>query len=92
MKELHAIVRGRVQLVMFRDFSQRSARKLGLRGFVRNRDDGSVEILAQGPQAALEKLIGLLHKGPLLSRVDRVDTEWIDEQKSSFDSFSIVLE
>jgi len=90
MKELHAIVRGRVQLVMFRDFTKRRARRLGLKGFVRNLADGGVEVLAQGSQEALEKLIELLHKGPLLSHVERVDVEWRTATEPQFGSFTIV--
>ena len=88
MTELYAIVRGRVQLVMFRDFTQRTARKLGLTGFVYNRPDGTVEVVAQGERSALEKLLAALHRGSLLSRVDTVEHEWRDLTKK-FDSFKI---
>jgi acylphosphatase len=76
MDELHAIVRGRVQLVMFRDFTRRRARRLHVAGFVRNRSDGSVEVVAQGEKPAVEKLLETLHRGSLLSRVDSVECEW----------------
>ncbi len=89
MIELHAIIRGRVQLVMFRDFAQRKARKLGITGFVLNRPDGAVEIVAQGGKNALEKLLGSLHRGTILSRVDLIESQWRSPVKK-FDDFNIV--
>lgn len=89
MEEFHAIVSGRVQMVMFRDFTTRKARKVGVKGFVQNLTDGTVEVIAQGEKAALERLIQYLHKGSILSRVDDVRIEWRTPQKS-FDSFTLV--
>lgn len=91
MKELHAIVRGRVQLVMFRDFSQRSARKLGLTGLVRNLHDGSVEVVAQGDQQKLELLLQALHRGPLLAHVEGVESE-VRDSTHTFETFDISYE
>lgn len=76
-------------MVMFRDFTTRKARKVGVRGFVQNLPDGTVEIVAQGEKAALERLIAYLHKGSILSRVENVAIEWRTPQKS-FDSFTLV--
>ena len=76
MEELRAIISGRVQLVMMRDFVQRSARSLGLTGYVKNLSDGTVEVIAQGEKQFLEKLVERLHKGAILSRVDTVHIEW----------------
>lgn len=89
MNELHAIVHGRVQLVMFRDFTQRKARKLGIKGFVRNLPDGTVEVVGQGEKEALQKLLERLHHGSLLSRVDAVESAWRVPDRS-FTSFDIV--
>ena len=89
MIELHAIVRGRVQLVMYRDFTQRTASKLDVTGFVFNRPDGAVEVVAQGERAALEKLLEALDRGSLLSHVDSVESEWREPVKP-FDDFAIV--
>ena len=89
MTELRAIIRGRVQLVMFRDFTRRTARKLGLRGAVRNLADGTVEVVAQGERGLLEKLLEALRRGSLLSRVDFVESEWREAAKQ-FDDFDIV--
>ncbi|MEK7133585.1 MAG: acylphosphatase [Patescibacteria group bacterium] len=89
MIELRAIVRGRVQLVMFRDFTRRTARKLGITGSVFNCPDGAVEIVAQGERGALETLLKKLHQGSLLSRVDSVESEWHEPVKR-FGDFNII--
>src|SRR3989344_1905222 len=69
-------VMGRVQMVMFRDFSQRKARKLRLRGFVKNEIDGSVTVIAEGSRELLERYIAYLQKGSILSRVENVEVQW----------------
>ncbi|MBI4200011.1 MAG: acylphosphatase [Chloroflexi bacterium] len=75
--QLRALVRGRVQGVSFRDFTQTSARALGLIGWVRNLPDGgTVEVLAQGPRVALEQLLAHLRQGPPGAFVAQVDVEW----------------
>jgi acylphosphatase len=66
-------VRGRVQGVGFRYFVEHSASSLGLSGWVRNRDDGSVEVYAVGAAEQLSELAGLLWKGPRWSEVRGVD-------------------
>ena len=76
LKQLQLIVRGRVQGVYFRASTQREARRLGLCGWVKNRPDGSVEILAEGEEAAIRELFGWAQKGPGAARVERVDTRW----------------
>jgi acylphosphatase len=75
---LEAVVRGRVQGVGFRDFAYGRARHLGLLGYVKNvRDDHrAVEVVAEGPREALERLIERLWEGPRSARVDRVDLQW----------------
>lgn len=67
------VVRGRVQGVGFRWFVQRRASALKLAGYVRNLDDGDVEVLAQGPKDALDQLRAELWKGPMGARVTSVD-------------------
>jgi acylphosphatase len=76
LKQLQLTVRGRVQGVYFRASAQREARRLGLSGWVKNRPDGSVEILAEGEEAAIRELYGWAQKGPSAARVERVDTRW----------------
>lgn len=75
-RTLHAVVRGRVQGVGFRFFVVREARRLGLTGIVQNLPDGRVEVFARGDHESLEILLGLVRRGPILSRVDHVDVEW----------------
>ncbi len=69
MEELHAIVSGRVQRVMYRDFVKRGARALGVRGWVRNLPDGTVEVCAQGTGEQIDQLIARMRTGSLLSHV-----------------------
>jgi acylphosphatase len=76
LKQVHLFVRGRVQGVYFRASAQREARRLGLTGWVKNRADGAVEILAEGDEEAIKELIGWAHRGPGASRVDAVDVRW----------------
>jgi len=83
-------VRGRVQGVGFRFFAERAARELGIRGWVRNLPDGSVETLAEGEDEAVQRYLERLRKGPLGSRVDAVDvTEALDAAAPGHTSFEI---
>jgi acylphosphatase len=66
-------VRGRVQGVGFRYFVEHSARALAIRGWVRNHDDGSVEVYALGTAGQLSDLAGLLMRGPRWAEVRGVD-------------------
>jgi acylphosphatase len=76
MERLHAVVRGNVQGVGFRYFVQRKAQQLGLRGWVRNNDDGTVELVAEGPRSELERLKMAAEEGPRMARVQRVEVQW----------------
>jgi len=73
---LHAFVEGEVQGVGYRNFVFENARSLSLTGWVRNRFDGSVEVLAEGPRSYLEVLVDALRQGPRSARVSDVRTEW----------------
>jgi acylphosphatase len=75
-RRMHAFVRGRVQGVGFRATTLDEAQRLGLAGWVRNRLDGSVEVLAEGSQTTLEEFITYLQQGPRWAHVDSVDVEW----------------
>jgi acylphosphatase len=68
-----ARVRGRVQGVGFRYSAISEARRLKLKGWVRNAANGDVEAWAEGPQEALDLFLAWLHRGPGYSRVDSVD-------------------
>lgn len=73
-RTVHFLVTGRVQGVGYRAFVEREALHLGLRGWVRNRRDGSVEAVLQGSPEAVEHMLALCRKGPPASRVDGVET------------------
>jgi len=75
-----AVVQGRVQGVGFRYFAVRAARELGIAGWVRNLPDGSVETLAEGEPAAVDRYLERLRRGPVASRVEGVLIEERPEQ------------
>lgn len=70
------MVHGDVQGVGFRYFVQRRAHQLGLRGWVRNNVDGTVELVAEGDRPQLEQLERAVKEGPRAARVDRVEAQW----------------
>jgi acylphosphatase len=72
-------VHGRVQGVWFRDWTNREAKTLDVDGWVRNRRDGTVEVLAAGEAGAVEAMIARLREGPPNARVDRLEIEDSDE-------------
>jgi acylphosphatase len=74
---LHATVHGRVQGVNFRYYTQRMAQAHQITGWVSNRPDGTVEVVAEGARSALDQLLDFLRHGPSHARVDRVDVEWL---------------
>jgi acylphosphatase len=76
MERLHAIVHGDVQGVGFRYFILRRGEALRLSGWVRNNDDGTVELVAEGGRPELEQLKLAAESGPTLARVERVDARW----------------
>jgi acylphosphatase len=85
---LHAIVEGRVQGVGFRYFVQEQAVALNLAGWVRNRWDGTVEVIAEGDKLTLDKFLSALQRGPRASYVSNVRTDW-QPGAGEFSSFQI---
>jgi acylphosphatase len=69
---VHLIVSGRVQGVGFREFTRRTALRLGIAGWVRNRPGGEVEVLARIPAGRKAAFLGELRRGPSLSEVTGV--------------------
>jgi len=90
IKQIECVISGRVQLVMFRDFAQRKARKLGIAGTVENLPDGSVKIKAQGSEENLRKFISYLKRGPILAKVQNVSVRWA-EAEEFFEDFKIIF-
>jgi acylphosphatase len=68
-------VEGRVQGVFFRDSCAREARAMGVFGFVRNRGDGAVEAVFEGPPEAVERMVAWCHHGPPRATVTAVRAE-----------------
>jgi acylphosphatase len=82
--QAHAIIRGRVQGVFFREETRRAARGYGVSGWVRNLPDGTVEAVFEGTREQVEQVLEWCRKGPPFARVDKVDVKW----KSAAGKFS----
>ncbi len=78
----HFLVKGRVQGVGFRWFVHREAAEIGLLGWVKNTDDGHVEVVAAGDAAQMDELKAALHKGSRGSRVDAVIEHLLEESEA----------
>ncbi len=89
-KRVEITARGRVQGVFFREEVKKAARELALAGLVRNKADGSVEIIAEGAEDDLQKLITWCHQGSQWSHVQEVETKW-GEATGEFTQFEIKL-
>ncbi len=85
---LHARLQGRVQGVGFRYFVQRTAEQLGITGWVRNRWDGSVEVLAEADRSVLDRFLAALRRGPPGSNVADDQVDW-KQPGGEFSSFMI---
>ena len=79
---LHFLIQGRVQGVGFRWYVHREAALLDLRGWVRNTEEGEVEVVASGAEAELAKLRSSLRRGPRGARVDRLVEHYLDESEA----------
>jgi acylphosphatase len=88
-KRVQLIVRGRITGVFFRAATQREARRLGITGWVRNRPDGNVEILAEAEEDAIREMVSWAQHGPSAARVDDVDVRW-RSYTGEFSDFRIV--
>lgn len=75
-QRLTALVSGRVQGVGYRLWVQRHARDLGISGYAENLQDGRVEVAAEGPHDALERLLHILKRGPQHAEVRGLETQW----------------
>ncbi len=77
---LRATVHGQVQGVGFREATRERALELGVRGWVRNQDDGTVLVHAEGPEPALKSLEAFMSGGPLAARVQRVEIAQVRDE------------
>lgn len=84
----HVVISGRVQGVFFRMETLEEARKTGVSGWVKNKQDGTVEAVFEGEKALVDSVIQWCRQGPPVSRVDNVDIEW-EPYTGKFTGFSI---
>jgi acylphosphatase len=89
MERIHLIISGDVIGVGFRAWVLRQARSKRLTGWVKNRDDNCVEIIAEGLKTMLQEFIIDCQKGPEVANVDNVMITW-DTASGEFDNFSVV--
>lgn len=73
---VHAIIKGKVQGVFFRAATLEQAKRLGIHGYVKNREDLSVELDAEGNKEQLIQLLQWCQKGPPDAKVESVESEW----------------
>ena len=85
---IHLIVSGTVQGVFYRANAKKVASGLGLKGWIRNLQDGNVEVLAEGRKPALDRLIEFCRKGPEGASIDNIEIEW-DKFRNEFGSFEV---
>lgn len=81
-------MRGRVQGVFFRDSTRREAVARGVSGWVRNRADGSVEAVFEGPADAVEALVEWCRLGPDRAQVEDMDVS-VEEPPDGLDGFEV---
>lgn len=88
MKTIKLTISGKVQGVFYRASAKKEAEKFGLKGWVRNTDTGSVEIMVTGDDADLQKFVGWCKKGPARSEVSNVDVQ--GAPLAQFPDFSVL--
>ena len=88
MERVNVIAHGRVQGVFFRDATARAARSRGVAGWVRNRDDGTVQAVFEGEHEDVAAMVEAVRRGPGRAEVARVDVE--TEEPEGLDGFEIV--
>ena len=87
--EIYCVAHGKVQGVGYRDFVEGCAREFSLTGWVKNKPDGSVELVLQGIPDVLKRCTELLNQGSPLARVDTLIVEWRTPMKQ-FDEFRVI--
>ncbi len=86
LKRMYVRVYGLVQGVGFRRYVQINAARLGIKGYAKNLPDGTVEVVAEGYEEALNKLLEVVKRGPPLSKVEKVDFRF-EDYRGDFESF-----
>lgn len=87
---MHLIIEGRVQGVWFRESTRREAVALKLTGWVKNRPDGTVEAVIEGPEQEVNQLVVWCHQGPPAARVSGIRKDQ-ETWQGEFDAFDIVF-
>ena len=88
MKRAHIIVHGYVQGVFFRHYARKTALSLGLKGYVRNMADGTVEVVAEGSKEKINELIKFCKKGTEGAEVSNVDIKF-EKASNEFEGFEV---
>ena len=83
------MIRGRVQGVFFRRSARAKAREFGLLGWVRNAEDGNVEILAEGEPEKIDEFLKWCREGPPFAKVDNVTVEDQEQKEEKFTDFEV---
>ncbi|TFG20396.1 MAG: acylphosphatase [Promethearchaeota archaeon] len=89
MKKMHAYVSGKVQGVFFRANAADIANRLGVKGWIKNLNNGKVEVLAEGSQEKLNELLKWLRRGPIWANVQAVHHEFSESEKEDYRNFTI---
>lgn len=89
MRKVNIKIYGRVQGVFFRHNTKKVADRLRLRGWVKNNQDGTVDVVAEGDNKPVDKFIAWCRKGPIGSKVENVEVKE-EKYKKEFKDFSIV--
>ena len=87
---IRLIIEGLVQGVWFRESTRREAERLGVTGWVKNRRDGAVGVLVEGPEEQVERLVAWCHNGPPSAEVTRVH-ETREAWQGEFESFDVAF-
>lgn len=87
-KSVRLYIKGTVQGIFFRQFIKDNAERNNIRGFVRNLEDGRVEVFIEGDNENVEKMVDLCQKGPKHSRIEKVDIQ--EEKFQDFKEFKVL--
>jgi len=88
MKRIHLIIHGKVHGVFYRDKTKRKGTELGLKGFVKNLEGGTVEVIAEGPENRLNELIEFCKNNPGYSKVEKVNVKK-EKATNEFEDFRV---